>query len=131
MLILVPLIPSEGSAIAILCSRYTISQMDVGTRNAYVMGLVHESERSAASGVTNIVRSIGPRPYLAGSLYERPATRDYPFFIADGLKIMYDLLLLWAFSSVKVEGEHNLQPGGGRGVKMDQRTPLQGITVKM
>ena len=60
-IILVPLMPTEFAAIAMLCLRYSISQMDVPTRNAYVQGVVDPSERSAANGVTNVVRSIGAR----------------------------------------------------------------------
>ena len=131
MLVLVPLMHSEGSAIAMLCSRYTISQMDVGTRNgggARVRALSGKWRYKYCT--LHFGASVGP--YLAaGTLYERPTTRDYPFFIAGDLKIMHDLLLLWAFSSVQAEGEHHLHPGGGIGVKMDERTPLQGITVKI
>jgi predicted MFS family arabinose efflux permease len=58
-LILVPLMPNETLSITMLCLRYTISQMDVPTRNAYVQGVVDPDERSAANGVTNVVRSLG------------------------------------------------------------------------
>jgi hypothetical protein len=43
-------------AIAMICLRFSISQMDVPTRQSYVMGVVEEDERAAAGGVTNIVR---------------------------------------------------------------------------
>lgn len=85
------------------------------------MGVVHPSERSAASGVTNIVRSIGASvgPYFAGLLYETPATRDFPFFIAGGLKILYDLVLLAAFAAVKPSEE------------LEETMPLRGVTIKI
>ena len=59
LLLFVPLMPDEGSAIFILCLRFCISQMDVPTRMAYVQGVVDADERSAANGVTTVVRSLG------------------------------------------------------------------------
>ncbi len=92
-----------------LCLRYhSISQMDVPTRNnAYVAGVVDADERSAASAVTNVVRSVGAStgPYLAGLLYANPELRSYPFFIAGGVKIVYDLLLLWSMSGTPTKDE--------------------------
>eukprot|EP01041_Mallomonas_annulata_P012729 gene12729-26814_t len=103
LLILIPLMPNEYLAIVILCARYSISQMDVPTRNAYVQGVVDPDERSAAAGVTNIVRSVGASvgPYLATLLYANPQYVNYPFYIAGGLKIAYDILLMISFLSVK------------------------------
>lgn len=100
---LVPLMPNETLAIVMLCARYSISQMDVPTRNAYVQGVVDPDERSAANGVTNVVRSLGASagPYLAGFLYANPKYQNYPFFIAGGLKILYDCLLLYNMASIK------------------------------
>lgn len=103
LLILVPLMPNETSAIIVLCLRYSISQMDVPTRNAYVQGVVDPDERSAANGITNVVRSIGAAtgPYLAGLLYHSAFYTNYPWYIAGGLKIVYDLLLLYSMQQVK------------------------------
>ncbi len=107
LIILVPLMPTQALAMTMLCLRYSISQMDVPTRNAYVQGVVDADERSAANGVTNVVRSIGAStgPYLAGFLYANEATRDYPFYIAGGIKIVYDLLLLWNMSGTPTDDE--------------------------
>jgi MFS family permease len=98
-LILVPLMPTELTAMFMICARFSISQMDVPTRNAYVQGVVDPDERSAANGVTNVVRSIGAAigPYLCGLLMANPSYRNYPFYVAGGLKIVYDLLLLLNF----------------------------------
>ena len=103
LLILVPLMPTQSLAIVVLCSRFCISQMDVPTRNAYVQGVVNADERSAANGITNIVRSIGAAtgPMLSGILLANPQTRNYPFYIAGILKIVYDVLLLLNFKGVK------------------------------
>jgi len=103
MIMLVPLIPNETLAIVMLCARFSISQMDVPTRNAFVQEVVCADERSAANGVTNIVRSIGASigPYIAGIMYNDKRFISYPFYIAGILKIIYDLLLLYSFHSVK------------------------------
>lgn len=107
LLILTPLMPSEKLAILMLCTRYSISQMDVPIRNAYVQGVVDVDERSAATGVTNVVRSVGAAfgPYIAGLLYANSACMDYPWYIAGGLKIVYDLLLCYSFLSVTLPEE--------------------------
>ena len=59
LLILVPLMPTLPLAIAVLLVRYTLSQMDVPTRQSYVMAVVDPDERSAAAGVTGIARTTG------------------------------------------------------------------------
>jgi MFS family permease len=109
-LILVPIMPTEFTSILMICARYSISQMDVPTRNAYVQGVVDPDERSAANGVTNVVRSIGASsgPYLCGLLLTYPQYRNYPFYIAGGLKIVYDLLLLVNFYFVESSSDTHL-----------------------
>ena len=52
LLILVPLMPTAPLAIALLLARFSISQMDVPTRQSYTMAVVDPDERSAAAGVT-------------------------------------------------------------------------------
>jgi len=109
LLILVPCMPTELLAITMLCARFCISQMDVPTRNAYVQGVVDEDERSAANGVTNVVRSIGAStgPYFAGLLYASPVYANYPWYLAGGLKIVYDVLLLYSFAAIKPDTEQH------------------------
>jgi len=101
LLIAVPLMPNLQLAALVLLLRFSISQMDVPTRQAYTMNIVRPDERSAAAGVTGTARTIGAAlaPALAGLLYTRPALAGIPFFIAGGLKIVYDLLLYRAFVS--------------------------------
>lgn len=99
LLILVPLMPSLPLAVAMLLLRFSISQMDVPTRQAYTMAVVAPDERSAAAGVTGIARTTGAAisPVLAGPMLAVPALAGLPFFIAGGLKILYDLLLYRSF----------------------------------
>jgi MFS family permease len=103
LLILVPLMPSLALAIGVLLLRFSISQMDVPTRQSYTMAVVAPDERSAASGVTAIARSVGASisPALTGLLFSIPVLFSAPFFLSGGLKIIYDLLLYREFRAVK------------------------------
>ena len=99
LLILVPLMPNLPLAITVLLLRFSISQMDVPTRQSYTMAVVSPDERSAASGVTGVARSIGAAvsPSLAALLLAWPALMSLPFILAGGIKIVYDLLLYRSF----------------------------------
>jgi MFS family permease len=103
LLILVPLMPNLPLAITALLMRFSISQMDVPTRQSYTMAVVAPDERSAASGVTSIARSIGAAisPTLTGIFLSIPALISAPLFLSGGLKIVYDLLLYQSFRSIK------------------------------
>jgi MFS family permease len=108
LLILVPLMPTLPLAIVVLLLRFSISQMDVPTRQSYTMAVVAPDERSAASGVTAIARSVGASvsPVLTGLLFSIPLLFNAPFFLAGGLKIIYDLLLFREFRAVKPPEEN-------------------------
>ena len=110
LLILVPLMPTLSSAVAVLLVRFSISQMDVPTRQSYIMAVVSPEERSAAAGVTGVARTIGAAisPLFVGLLFARPALINVPFFIAGTLKIAYDLLLYTQF--VAVQPPEELRP---------------------
>jgi MFS family permease len=115
LLILVPLMPTEWLAILVLLLRFSISQMDVPTRQSYTMAVVCPEERSAAAGVTGVARSVGASisPSLATGLVANPTLLSVPFFLAGGLKILYDLLLYRAFSAVRPPEEESVtaRPG--------------------
>ncbi len=110
LLMLVPLMPSLTAAVGILLVRYSISQMDVPARQSYTMAVVDPDERSAASGVTTIARSVGAliSPTISGALLSVPALMSAPFFCAGGLKIVYDLLLYRAFRDHRPTEETDL-----------------------
>jgi MFS family permease len=101
-LALVPLMPSLPLAIAMLLLRSSISQMDVPTRQSYVMAVVDPDERSAASGVTIIARTFGSAfaPVITGALLGA-SLLSVPFFLSGGLKIAYDLSLWRSFRAIK------------------------------
>jgi len=89
--------PTLGLAVALLLLRYSVSQMDVPTRQSYTMAVVDPDERSAASGVTMAARTVGAAisPALSGLLIT--TSLALPFLVSGGLKIVYDLLLFRAF----------------------------------
>jgi MFS family permease len=103
LLILVPLMPTLPLAVAVLLARFSISQMDVPTRQSYLMAVVPPEERSAAAGVAGVARTIGAAisPLCVGFLFARPSLINWPFYIAGTLKIAYDLLLYKEFVSIR------------------------------
>jgi MFS family permease len=103
LLILVPLMPNLPLAIAVLLLRFSISQMDVPTRQSYTMAVVEPDERSAAAGITGIARTTGASfsPVVTGPLLANAALINLPFFLSGGLKIIYDLLLYRNFKTIK------------------------------
>src|SRR6266542_4172428 len=103
LLILVPLMPNLPLPIAVFLLRFSISQMDVPTRQSYTMAVVAPDERSAAAGVTGIARTVGAAlsPALAGVFISNPVLMSAPFLVAGGLKVLYDLLLFRIFRSLR------------------------------
>jgi MFS family permease len=102
LLLLVPFMPSLPLALALLFARSALSQMDVPTRNSYVMAVVPPAERPAAASVTAVPRSLASAasPLLSGYLLGL-STFGWPLVIAGLLKGTYDLLLLRMFARVK------------------------------
>jgi len=100
LLMLVPLMPTLPLAVIVLFARFSISQMDVPTRQAYVLAVVAPEERSAAAGITGVARTAGAAiaPLFAGWMFASARMWNWPFFIAGGLKIGYDLMLYRGFS---------------------------------
>jgi len=100
LLILVPLMPTVELAILVLLARFRNSQMDVPALQCYTFSIVDPYERSAAAGVTVVARTTGAAlsPLIAAPLFASAALASWPFFLAGGLKIVYDLLLWRAFS---------------------------------
>ncbi|MDX2076722.1 MAG: MFS transporter [bacterium] len=106
LLMLVPLMPNLPLAVLVLLARFSISQMDVPTRQSYVMAVVDPTERSAAAGVTGIARTIGATlsPVISGAMM-RAGFLSLPFFVAGALKITYDLALYRSFRRLKTPEE--------------------------
>lgn len=112
LLILIPFMPTLGWAIALLLARSFLSQMDVPTRSSYVMAVVPPSERAAAASITLVPRSLAAAagPVLAGYLLSM-SSFGWSLVIAGSLKIIYDVLLLRMFRTVRPpeEGHSNGQ----------------------
>jgi len=88
--------------------------MDVPTRQSYTVAVVSPDERSAASGVTGVARSVGSAvlPMLATALVDVPSLAGVPFFLAGGVEIVYDLLLYRSFAAVRPPEEGGHEQGG-------------------
>ncbi len=101
-LIAVPFAPSALGAIFLLLCRQSLSQMDVPTRQSYVMAVVDESDRTPAAGFTNVSRSVAQSvsPSLAG--YAIAAIWiGSPLVAAGAFKLAYDLLIYRSFRKIK------------------------------
>jgi MFS family permease len=102
LLLFIPFIPSLPWVVALLLVRAALSQMDVPTRNSYVMAIVTPGERAAAASITSVPRSLAASisPLLAGYLLG-VSTFGWPLILAGALKIVYDLLLLATFRKIR------------------------------
>jgi len=104
LLLLVPLSPSLPWAIAILLARFSLSQMDVPVRQAYVVSIVPAAERAGAVAMTGAVRGVGQSfgPVLTG-IAIGAASFGFPFYAGGVLKIFYDLALFAGFRNRPAE----------------------------
>jgi predicted MFS family arabinose efflux permease len=105
--------PNLAIAVGLLLARTVLSQMDVPTRQAYVMTLVPAGQRTRAAAVTNTARYLtrpvgtallGPVQLLAPGL---------PFLLAGAIKTGYDLTLwTWLRHAQLPEPQHEPVPAG-------------------
>jgi len=101
-LIAIAAAPVAWVALALLYARQLLSQMDVPTRQAYVMAVVEDHEREAAATTTTLWRTVAQAvsPSVTGWVMASVALAA-PFVLGGGLKIVYDLLLWATFKDVK------------------------------
>jgi len=101
-LIAIAAAPTAWVALALLYARQLLSQMDVPTRQAYVMAVVDDHEREAAATTTTLWRTVAQAvsPTVTGWVMASVALAA-PFVLGGGLKIVYDLLLWATFKDVK------------------------------
>jgi MFS family permease len=101
-LVLTPFMPNLGLAITLLLLRSALSQMDVPTRNSYVMAVVSPEERPAAASVTSVPRSLAAAlsPLFSGYLLGL-STFGIPLVIGGVLKGAYDLILWRMFKAIR------------------------------
>jgi len=127
-LMLVAFMPNCEWAVIMLLIRFSISQMDVPAREAYVNNSVESDEKAAANGITMLVRNIGVSlaPVLVGYLSENPKSWMFtlPFIISGILKCVYDVTLyFWIPQPVDGAPAHSAT-GHGVAVVVDEHTPL-------
>jgi predicted MFS family arabinose efflux permease len=111
LLILIPVMPTLGWAIAVLLLRFVLSQMDVPTRQAYIAAMVDPEERTAAAAFTNTARYVA-RPFgpVIGTALMTNVAFGAPFVVAGTLKSVYDLLLWRVFRRVPLPDEASPRP---------------------
>jgi MFS family permease len=99
LLMLVPFSPNLTVALALLTVRFSLAQMDVPARQAYIASIVPPAERAGALALMGTVRGVmqAAGPLIAGVAIQAAAA-GLPFLLAGGLKISYDLGLYAAFS---------------------------------
>jgi predicted MFS family arabinose efflux permease len=93
-------------AAALFLLREALNEMDVPTRQSYVMAVVRPEERLAAAGITSLVRSGGwaVAPVFAGMMMQGGGL-GLPLVFAGITKLSYDLLLWREFRRVKAPEE--------------------------
>jgi predicted MFS family arabinose efflux permease len=108
-LMLAPAAPSAGMAAALFLAREALVEMDVPTRQSYVMAVVPASDRTYASGMTNVARNAGwaVGPLIGGAMMQQVALAA-PLLIGGSLKIVYDLVLYRSFRGVRPPEERAL-----------------------
>ena len=102
MILLVPLMPNLELTVVMLLARNLLSQLDVPTRQSYTMAIVEPAERAAAAGILSVSRNTGAAlaPLFTGAILAHPVF-GWPFLLAGGLKVLYDLLIYAVFRKVK------------------------------
>jgi MFS family permease len=102
LILLVPLMPNLELTVIMLLARNLLSQLDVPTRQSYTMAIVEPDERAAAAGLLSVSRNTGAAlaPLFTGVMLATPVY-GWPFLLAGGLKVIYDLLIFAVFRKVK------------------------------
>jgi predicted MFS family arabinose efflux permease len=107
-LMIAPAAPNAGLAAAMFLAREALVEMDVPTRQSYVMAVVPPSARTYASGMTNVVRNAGWAigPLLGGTVMQH-VTLAAPLVIGGTLKIIYDAALYRSFRHLRPPEERS------------------------
>jgi MFS family permease len=108
LLLLLPLMPNLELAVAMLLARNLLSQLDVPTRQSYVVAVVDADERAASAGILSVARNAGASiaPLFTGAVLAVPSL-GLPFLLAGGLKIVYDLWIFAVFRKIKPPEEQS------------------------
>ena len=108
LLVLVAFAPTFPLAIAFYLARMALSQMDVPTRQSYIVAVVREEERTAATGITNTSRNVAQAisPSITGVIIQSLSLSS-PFVIGGLLKIVYDIAIYLNFRKIKPPEEQS------------------------
>jgi len=103
--------PTPLSAVFLLLCRQSLSQMDVPTRQSYVMAVVDESDRTAAAGFTSTTRTVSQSisPSIAGYAIGE-IWIGLPLVAAGVLKLAYDFMIYASFRKIKPPEEKSSHP---------------------
>jgi len=109
LIIAVAFAPTLPIAAILYLIRMALSQMDVPTRQSYIVSVVKDEERTAATGITNISRNISQAlsPSLAGYIIQSLSLFFAPFLIGGVLKVIYDIALYFSFRNIKPQQEED------------------------
>lgn len=112
LLILLAFVPSAGLAAGCLLLRHLFSQMDVPTRQTFLMLAVKDYERERAATLTTMSRTFAQAvsPAITGWVM-RLFSLSAPFVIGGGLKILYDLAVYRAIRHVPLHDEASSASG--------------------
>jgi MFS family permease len=104
----IPFMPNLATSSAVYMGRSLLSQMDVPTRQSYVMAIVEPEERSRVAGLINLPRSLTSAigPTITGFVMQFLGP-SLPFLLAGGVKAFYDIALYFNFKDVKPPEEQN------------------------
>jgi predicted MFS family arabinose efflux permease len=102
LLMTVPIAPTLPVAITLFLIREALVEMDVPTRQSYIVAVVKDEERTRAAGISNLTRSVAwaVAPAVAGALM-RGLSLSAPLVLGPGLKVVYDLLLYRTFRHLR------------------------------
>lgn len=102
LIIAVAFAPNISIAVVLYLLRMALSQMDVPTKQSYIVAVVKEDERTVSAGFTNTSRNVTQAisPSLTGILINSPSLAA-PFVIGGALKVFYDVLLFLNFRNIK------------------------------
>ena len=111
LLMLIPIAPSPGWAVAFFLAWESLVEMDVPTRQSYLMAVVEPEDRTFSTGMTNLSRSVARAvsPTVAGYMMQQISLAA-PLFFGGGLKILYDIVLYRAFRHLKPPEEEHRGP---------------------
>ncbi|MGH9815770.1 MAG: MFS transporter [Candidatus Acidiferrales bacterium] len=101
-LIAVPFAPDAAWAVALFLAREALVEMDVPTRQSYILAVAPPEARAFSSGITTLTRNVAyaTAPALAGAAMSG-VSLSTPLFAGGAIKIAYDLLLYFSFRRIK------------------------------